>query len=193
MVSTPLTPHTVGPRIDPMSDPDLAADLAGLALRVEQRIAARRRAGEFPHGLEDELDRYVRAYASQEVGGPLAQDRARVAVRAAAARPAFSPLSEPGPSDAGNTRGRRLASRARRAAMTSRLAQVQVWRRSMEDAVVSSLEAIDRFEADGLPAARDALAMVLDRLGALTSLEDTVSDLEDRLTALEERLADAER
>ena len=175
-----------------MDDPDLAADVAGLARRVEQRIEEKRRAGELPAGLEEELDRYVRAYAAQHAGAPLAQDRARTAVREAASRSPFASAPATIPDGSSRARAGRVAARVMRPARSAPIAQIESWRRSIEDAVVASLEAIDRVEADGLPAARAALTMVLDRLAALEALEDTVADLDERLTILEERLAEPE-
>lgn len=168
---------------EPVTEVVTEAELDALSRRVEERLAARRAAGDLPPALEAELDRYQRAYAALHATPP-PQDRARDEVRRALARPTFA---------AGGARGAGLTGRARavagRAAGAPALAdQVQQWRDAMEGTVVACIEAIDRFETDGLPAARDALAMVLDRLSALEVLEDAVADLEARLRAVEARL-----
>lgn len=167
-----------------MSEREIDEAMADLADRVQRRLAARRADGEIPLELERELDRYVRAYGA-EVARPPAQDRAREQIRAAIDRGAFAVAPAGGAP-------LRVARRAVTAATgtPAALDEVQRWRTSVEAAVVACIEAIDRFEADGLPAARDALAMVLDRLSALEAVEDAVADLETRLAAVEARLGD---
>ena len=182
--SHPTSDGTIG-SMDQDQDPALPLELERLADEIRVRVDSQRASGELPPALEAELDQFLRAFAVRPDDNPT--ERARTAALHATGLPALAPGV--GRSSAGVDRRRPdgFTARLLQRQSSGLLGQVQAWRESLETAVVALIEALDRLDAGGLPTARDALLMILDRLPALEVLERSVADLESRVSDLEER------
>ncbi|MDY7105244.1 MAG: class I SAM-dependent methyltransferase [Actinomycetota bacterium] len=169
----------------PEADDELDAALA----RIRARIDERRRSGDYPIGLNQELTTQFERMAA--AGHVAARERAASAIDRLRMGPQLSLDRIPtGSRMPGGEAAHRTVKKVVGRQMVGLLQQVDEFRAETTNALESLLEAVG--DADGSSAGPDAgvqTAGLLDRLAHVEQLTEVVREVDGRLHRLEERLA----
>lgn len=171
--------------MDASPEPD---ELDAALARIRARIDERRRSGDYPIGLNDELTAQFERMAA--AGHVAARERAASAIDRLRMGPQLSleriPVTSRMP---GGEAAHRTVKKVVGRQMVGLLQQVEEFRAETTGALESLLEAVSDVDGGGGPDTGVQMVGLLDRLAHVEQLTEAVRDVEGRLHTLEERLA----
>jgi hypothetical protein len=170
---------------------DSGLDIDEIVETLRARISARRRNGDYPPGLEAQLERHFRQIIDESSWPTTDVEGLYEAVRRLDTGIGFSPeriettSRLPGGSAVHSAVGKAVSRQT-----LGILQQVQEFAQDVKVAMTKLATAIDTETSLRQRLMRDTLSGILDRLAILDELVATVSDLDARLAALEARGAE---
>lgn len=171
-------------------DDPTSTDIVQAALsRIQTRISERRAAGDYPVGLEAELDRHYRQVSDTLHGTSAALRDATAAVHRVGAASGFAAerISYASRAPAGAV-AHRVVGKATMRQTQGVLQQVQEFSAATRDALEACLEALREQAVHSHPQLERRLAYLVDKLGDFESARDELVSLEARVAALEAKL-----
>lgn len=175
-----------------MSEPRPGVDLERLVVDLKQRLEERRQAGDYPPGLEEQLDEHARQFASHRMPRPDPLPPLRDAVaKVFEARGIHREEVEPSSSVPLGAHIHRAADKLQRRQLDSLVAQVWAFAAAVTEALERSVDVLEAPSLDH-QAVLEQLDAVLERIAALeagAALGGALGSLIDRI----ERLEAAER
>ena len=167
-----------------------STDIVQSALaRIQTRIRERRAAGDYPAGLEDELDRHYRQVSDTLHGTSATLREAAAAVHRVGVTSGFAAerISYASRASAG-TVAHRVVGKATIRQTQGVLQQMQEFSTATREALEACLEALRDEAVHTHPQLERRLAYLVDKLDNFESAGDAVAALEARVAALEARL-----
>jgi len=168
---------------------ELRAELDQLVTRISQTVDERRRNGEYPIGLEEELDRHYREQVHHrratdvDTGGLLDAMRHVSDTRPFDYAQIATTSGFPGGSAVHKGVGKLVGRQTLGA-----LQQVQAWRSSIEAALQQVVTTVDALADHEHTQLAESVSAVLDRIAVLDQFEILLLELERRVDGLEQRL-----
>jgi hypothetical protein len=168
-----------------------SSDIVQAALsRIQARISERREAGDYPVGLEDELDRHYRQVSDTLHGTSPALRSATAAVQRVATTGGFASerISYDSRFPVGSVAHRAVGKVTIRQTHGV-LQQMQEFSAATRDALEACLAALRENAVHTHPELERRVAYVVDKLASFEAAKDELLVLETRVAALEARLA----
>jgi len=158
-------------------------------VRIQARIRDRRASGEYPAGLEAELDRHYRQVSDTLHGTSTALREAAAAVQRVSATSGFAAerISYASRRPVGAA-AHRVVGKATIRQTQGVLHQTQEFAAATRDALEACLSALQDEAMHTHPQLERRLAYVVDKLGSFEAARDAVAALETRVAVLEARL-----
>lgn len=150
-----------------MTEPSPAVDIEGLVADLRHRLEERQRAGQYPPGLENQLDEHARLYAARRVKGPDPFPPLREAVEAVVEKHhIYRNEIEPTSSVPLGSLAHRAADKLQRRQLDSLIAQVSDFAVAVTSALERSIDVLLQPPHD-YDAVLEQLDGVLERIAAL--------------------------
>lgn len=169
-----------------MDERDLRTELDEVAHRINDTVEERRRSGEYPLGLEHELDRHFRQLVNRRRATDIDTAGLRATVEHAVGLPRFDPssIATSSGTPVGSAIHKSVAKVVGRQTLGA-LQQVQAWRDGLDDALRVLVVVAEQIADHDHPQLAESVSAVLDRVAVLDQIEVMVLDLERRTSALE--------